>query len=156
MRLEKVEAATKESLPSEQFPEGNWGLITNGFQISLQLGESKFAVGEPIVATMLLRNTTTHALKYRCIAFMGIDGPIDFVVTTDSGSAVPSTAIKDAITFNGDLTLASHTQHKYRERLDKRFDLTNGIYNVSARYTVLGTNRFEIESAQVRIKIERE
>src|SRR5208283_2339530 len=59
-RARKLEEAkkSKESLPAEEFPEGNWGTVTNGFQLSLRFEKTAFARGEPIVAVLLLRNTT--------------------------------------------------------------------------------------------------
>jgi hypothetical protein len=55
--------ATAE-LPSEQDPSGNWGRITEGFQLSLRLDTNRFTVGQTIPAYVILRNTSTSPLTY--------------------------------------------------------------------------------------------
>src|ERR1700743_1259734 len=72
---------TKESLPADQFPEGNWGLVTNGFQLSLRFEKPSFNPGEPVAAIILLRNVTNAILTYRVTSQSDQDGPIQFVVS---------------------------------------------------------------------------
>jgi len=153
----KVEDAkqSKESLPADQFPEGNWGVTTNGFQLSLRFEKTAFAAGEPIVAILLLRNVTNNVVKYNVSSVAGQDGPIGFVVSNSAGiiKPIPAESV-DVISSRGGV-LAPNTQHKYLERLDKRFDLKkSGSYTVYARFGAGCPNCFEIKSASVTMEIK--
>ena len=48
-----------EIMPFEQDTNGNWGPVTDGMQVSLRFRQSKFTLGEKILACMILRNTTS-------------------------------------------------------------------------------------------------
>jgi hypothetical protein len=155
-RAKKVEEAKKsrESLPAEQFTEGNWGATTNGIQLSLRLEKASFTVGEPITAIMLLRNTTNNVQKYRVASVFGSDGPIDFIVADSNGALKPISVEPKDIISSRQLALAPTTQHKYEERLDSRFNLkTPGFYTVSARFAIADRGVFEVQSSNIRIEI---
>jgi hypothetical protein len=156
-RTRKLEEAkkSKESLPAEQFPEGNWGPVTNGFQLSLRFEKIRFARGEPIVAAMLLRNTSTNILKYRVASITGRDGPIGFVVSDAGGAVKPVPTGETAIISSSVAVLAPSTQHKYVEQLNKRFDLQkSGCYTVYARFGPGFPNCREVESAKATFEVE--
>lgn len=68
MPTNKINAAQKspESRPADEDPEGSWGRVQNGFQLSIRTDKRSYAVGEPIKATILLRNVTNTPLVYVC------------------------------------------------------------------------------------------
>jgi hypothetical protein len=149
---QKVEEAknTRESLPAEQFPEGNWGPVTNGFQLSLRFEKTNFVSGEAIMAVLLLRNTSTNLLKYRIATVAGMDGPIGFVVSDAAGVISPISAGQITIISSSELALAPSTQRKYVEQLDKRFPLNKpGSYTVYARLGTGGPHCTEVKSGKV-------
>ena len=53
----------KESLPANEYPEGKWGGIKGGFQLSMCFEKQIFTNDEPIMATILVRNVTNHVLS---------------------------------------------------------------------------------------------
>ena len=86
----------------------------------------------------------------------GRDGPIGLAVTSDTGESIAPIPIGeiDLVSARG-RAVSPNTQHKYLERLDKRFDLkTNGTFIVYARQAVGYPKPVEITSAKVRINIE--
>jgi hypothetical protein len=137
MRPEDLAAARQqpECRPAADFPEGNWGPVESGYQLSLRLNKPAYTNGEPIFATLLMRNVTNAAvyLHYGAFPMDGEYGPIGFVVTSKSGVLTPRE-------FGGPyiVTTAAFrwvlpgTQAKYVERLNRRYDLTNGTYTVQA------------------------
>src|SRR3954471_23859078 len=58
IRVRSIEEAKrlKESQSAEQDPDGHWGEITNGLQLSLRFEKGEYQVGEPLTAVVLLRN----------------------------------------------------------------------------------------------------
>lgn len=141
---------TNEYFPAEQFPEGNWGKATNDLQLSLRFNKSIYTNGEPIVATILIRNVGNRHAEYVAIHVGGKDGPVRFIATSidnhelDPVQGGPVSALSDAV--------AAGKQRKFVERFDKDYFLTNGTYFVQAY--VMPRRRLEyIESARVPIKI---
>lgn len=122
----KIEEAAKspESRPAEQDPEGNWGNVVGGIQVSLRLQSSTFTNGEPVRVTMLVRNVTnrviTHYWPHVVISKNG--KPLE----RNGGAGVDITAIPLADVF-------PQTQHKYVRTLNKDYDLSeNGEYTLQA------------------------
>jgi len=173
----KVEATkqSKECRFAEDFPEGNWGTNACGFQLSLRFKKMAFAAGEPIEATLILRNVGDGEPAYQTLPVGYSDGPIGFEVTSAEGKALPQHTYNiDVINGGVAANLFAGTQVKFFERLDKRFDLTNSTYSVQAvaknspMPAILGisTNGYPIfankvapvqliKSAPVTIKIRR-
>src|SRR5437588_386756 len=60
----KAAEGAKEARPADQDMEGNWGRATEGFRLSVRLSKSVFTNGEPVVATVFLRNVTDGPLIY--------------------------------------------------------------------------------------------
>jgi hypothetical protein len=141
---------SRESLPVEEFSKGNWGIPTNGFQLSLRFEKTTYAAGEPIVAILLLRNVTNTILSYKVSSAVDQDGPISFVLSDATGTIKPIPVETVDVISSRDVTLAPSTQHKYMERLDKRFALKNGgQYTVYARFGAGCPICFEIKSSKV-------
>src|SRR5207247_4417721 len=62
----KLEVArmSKFSRPPGEDPQGNWGVVSEGFQMSVRFDKESFVVGEPIVATVVIRNVSDRPLWY--------------------------------------------------------------------------------------------
>ena len=63
---EQIEQAkrAKDSRPTEDDPEGNWGQISEGFQLSIRFSKDTFTNGEPVIASILLRNVSDRPITY--------------------------------------------------------------------------------------------
>jgi hypothetical protein len=149
---------SKECFSVEKFPEGNWGTIEKGFQLSLRFDKQRFTNGEPIHALILLRNTTNHSLSYpACISSIaGKEGPIGLRVYSGSGETILPIQDDIEIVSTRDFLLRPKTQHKYVERLDTRYKFsTNGTYFVQAGLIVMETKEImTVTSAKVPITID--
>lgn len=147
---------SKESLPAAEFPEGNWGTVTNGFQLSLRFETNVLASGGCINAIVLLRNVTNSVLCYQVPSVAGRDGPIGFVVFRSGENIIkPLPSDEISVISSREVNLFPKTQHKYIERLDKRFDLKKpGQYTVFARFGVGRSARLEIRSAKTQIEVK--
>ena len=153
----KVEEAKKlkESLPATAFPEGNWGNAQGGFQLSIRFEKQTYVYGEPIIATILVRNVTNQVLTYNIINVAGQDSPIGIIVTDSKGKLVPQKSDEINIISSHEIKLFPGTQHKYQEQFDTMFNLqTNNIIVVSAAFKIACPHCIEIQSAKVPIKIK--
>jgi|GEM_PF-3848932 len=114
-----------ESRPADQDPEGNWGLATNGFQLSLRLEKEIFTNGEPVVVVTLMRNITNQPQTY----FQGIQ-----IVASKDGKLLERKKNKNEIDVKEinlfpETTLFPQTQRRNQETLNGIYDLTqNGEY----------------------------
>jgi hypothetical protein len=125
------------SAETNDVTESNWGPVESGFQLSLSLEKHTFTNNEPIVAILLLRNVTNANLWLTYLPRWPVgfsDGPVGFNVVSEKGICIPQHdyRIENVISENSPATLMPETQAKFVERLDKRFDLTNGIYSIHA------------------------
>jgi hypothetical protein len=129
----------RESLPVNDFPEGNWGQPMCEAQLSLRFEKTTFTNGEPITAVLLLRNITNHEICLLGSVKTGGNGPINFVVKKEDGHQLTSKWDKPSepgkisiqVSANG-LSVNPQTQLKLHERLDKMYDLPGGTYLVQA------------------------
>jgi hypothetical protein len=64
-----LEAALKspESRPAAEYPEGHWGPVVKGWQLSLRLSTNAVSPGQPLYGTMLLRNVTEKEMTYTLV-----------------------------------------------------------------------------------------
>ena len=127
----------KESLPASADPEGHWGSVVEGFQLSARLEKKSFKPDEQIKVTVLLRNTTNHVIGYSAFFGSGVDLPIcDFVVTrTGQTNNLKKQNLETEIATGGArwFNLHPQTQRKYEATLNGAFDLTiPGDYSVYA------------------------
>ncbi|HTR43384.1 MAG TPA: hypothetical protein VMH87_17365 [Pseudomonadales bacterium] len=154
---QKVEEAkkSKESLPAAAYPEGNWGNVQNGFQLSMRLKKISFTNGEPIVATILLRNVTNQILSYPLINIAGRDGPIGLVIVDDKGNDILPESDDITIISAHESSIFPGTQKKFVELLNQTSAFkTNKNYSVYAHIRVSCPHCVELDSAKVPIKIE--
>jgi hypothetical protein len=142
---------TDEHLPAEQFPAGNWGQATNGIQVSLRFDKPDYTNGEPITATILVRNISSQRMPYRKFYVSGRDGPVRFDVSSASNRHVEGMPVGENCSIMG-ADIRAGGQNKFVERFDKEFYLTNGTYFVQA-YVDTGFLRVCAESAKVPITI---
>ena len=146
----QLEAASKakESRPAHLDPEGNWGEPSSGMQMSIRLEKSTYKVGEPVNATIIVRNLDQKSREYRVfypdergfglsLFAQGRAGPvlskIDSRATNEFGkvSRLPITKV-------GHFWLSPATQQKHEVRLDRIYDLTRpSSYMVSASRDIL-------------------
>lgn len=115
-----------ESRPSDDYLQGNWGQATNGFQLSLRFGKSIFTNGEPIMATILMRNITdTPQTYYR---------PIKIIVEKD-GKVLRRKNESGLLESHAPpmKTLFPQTQDKYIRNIQRIYTLSSdGKYLVQA------------------------
>jgi len=113
---------SRESQPADKDPEDNWGSATNGFQLSLRFEKNIFTNGEPMIATMLMRNISSQPQQYF--------RPTRIIAMKDGQQLSPKNdtdLIK--ITMSPEMTIYPQTQHKYQVDLSQEYDLsTNGEY----------------------------
>jgi hypothetical protein len=144
---EQIDAAkhAKESRPAKDDPEGNWGEISEGFQLSIRLLGNAFTNGEPIKAFVILRNVSDTNLQFP-ISYSG-DPPIKIAVMRgqqalnrlDEG---PGTNFADTVRrlqmgSYGLATCLPGTQRKFTLDLSKIFALTtNGNYTANAKLSI--------------------
>jgi hypothetical protein len=111
-----------ESRPAEEYPQGNWGDPTNGFQLSLRFQKEIFTNGEPLLATTLMRNVTNTALTYYF--------PAQIIARKD-GRALQRKGGLGVIQISmlPEKTVFPQTQIKYQEKLNDQYDLSKtGTY----------------------------
>jgi hypothetical protein len=109
--------------------EGNWGTASEGFQLSIRFEKQVFVVGEPIAATILLRNVSVEDLHYHDLLGLGRD--FKLLVVNQQRKALADLADHSRGKSRWH-TLFKGTQHKVQVRLDSRFDMSAaGEYVVS-------------------------
>jgi hypothetical protein len=155
-----------ESRPAELDPDGHWGEATNGLQVSLRFEKKFFTNGEPVVATLLLRNVTNSPARITIASLIGEPSPVNVLAFQnkaplpmkldgfDEGRIITVSLIK--------VPIYQQTQHKFQERLDRCFDFKNGgEFTFQAVY--LGgiehngrTERIEVASQKVQIEIGKQ
>ena len=129
------------SFSTELDRQGNWGLVTNGLQVSIRMLKDRYEPGEPVSAMILVRNVTNKEVEYD--NFFGhtsggtshLDSKCCTVLAADAiGMPVPRTQpiplMVDRIIKN---SLAPRQQWIYVVRLDRIFDFSQaGDYRVAA------------------------
>jgi hypothetical protein len=171
----KIEAAKKsrESLPAEDFHEGNWGNITDGLRLSLRLVKDTYTNGEPITAILLFRNVTNSLVdtktnvSFYAQFFPWLDGPAKFTITTQHGSIIPGQEKPLSIDETGEFLHQPRQmlQRKYFEHINSGYSVGPGRYTIQAYIplqfvntqtngTVLKRWSEDIKSAPVELKVE--
>ena len=116
-----------ESLPTERDPDGHWGGATNGFQLSLRFPKLTFTNGEPIVATLLLRNVTNSPVKFLRAVVTYQPSPIN-VLAYKNGKpcATKGAGHKMEVISGGEITVYPQTQRRFKVKLNDYYDFTGG------------------------------
>jgi hypothetical protein len=130
----------REMLPAEQFPEGQWGVPTNGIQMSIRVCSTNLTIrtnltiGQPVCAAILIRNTGGEPVRFGWASW--INYPFFFSVTRNGRYISPEVppirpGPRDG-SMGGD-QIPPGSQHREILRLDKIYDLSlPGDYEVSA------------------------
>ena len=153
----KFEAAKKmkECLPASENPEGNWGVITGGFQLSLTFETNTFSAGSSVKATIILRNVTNSILRYSAVGILGRTSPVSVVVTDKSGKPLTPKLEDIAVISLREVKLFPGTEQKFHERIDNLYSLpTNGLINAYAELKIGRPDNLAIQSAKVLIAIQ--
>ena len=163
---EQIESAqnAKESRPATQDPEGHWGETQEGFQLSVRFEKENFRAGEPIVATVLIRNATNKNVYYRDFVGLREDSPVcQFDVLDEQQKPVLRLTANapDDITDGPHITraLKPGTQCRYDVKLDARFNLNQpGTFSIRARrwvHKLQGDGYVQLKSEPAPITILR-
>jgi hypothetical protein len=142
LRPEQVESAklAPESRPAVDDPEGNWGFVSHGFQLSLRFAKQEFTNGEPVVANIILRNVTEQELWYSASFGPELDYPAGSLLATGPDYRLAKRRVQDTppISFSArHFRLLPGTQRKYQCPAQERFDLAQtGIYAFTAKAMV--------------------
>ena len=138
VRTQRVQEALRsnESRPAEQDPQGHWGKMVDGFQISLRFDKQEFTNGEPIVAAILMRNVSEKRLSYT--TQMVSQQPSPVYVSVWRGDEKLKVSVDEHapnLSSTRVVSLYPRTQHRYHIRLDKYYDLSKaGTYSAQAEY----------------------
>lgn len=161
---EQIERAkrAKESRPAAQDPEGHWGDVVEGFQLSMRFAKESFRVGEPIAATVIIRNAAGRNVYYRDFIGMREDSPVcQFDVLDEQQQPVPRRDPKapDDITDGPHVQrgLSPGTQCRYEVKMEARFQLDRaGKYSIRARrwvHKLNGDGYSQLQSSLASITI---
>lgn len=156
IRPEKIKESLKlrECLPASEFPEGNWGDVEKGFQLSIRLESTNVPTGGSIVATILVRNVTNQAVRCRIVNIPDRAGPVEICSEDEHGARIEFADDGMDVISAFDQTIYPGTQRKYIEGLDKRlFNEARTIY-VYASLKVGCPKCVELRSAKIPIKVE--
>jgi len=145
-------------LPANEESELSWGPVTATVQVSLQVSNHVCAIGEPVTATVVMRNATERSVGYpmqfpvRDFGFTirdskGREIPLVQSVTNRGGFAVTATRDRQPHedmggNVNADSGVRLEPQRVLRAHfsLEKTFDLARpGEYLVTAGYRIPGT-----------------
>jgi len=147
--VDQIEGAkhARESRPAEKDPEGNWGVVEEGFQLSIRLEKKRFTNGEPIQASIFLRNVSDKQLTYYFHSSPGI--ALRMFASRDGQRLYRNDEAKPGMTFKEQLKCAysGHrwsaklepgTQREFIAQLTDVFNLsTNGEYKVHASHEII-------------------
>ena len=126
----------RETLPAEADSESAWGPVSGGYRLCLRFEKEVFQLGEPIVASVLVRNVSDVFLWDG----LGIGGNAQFFVADVSGKEVRVKVPLPPATRREMIALWRGTQYKFKVPLSDVFALDRpGVYTVSANKEVGAT-----------------
>jgi hypothetical protein len=154
-----------DSGPVENDPNGNWGKVLEGFQLSIRFNKFSFTNGEPITAMVTLRNVTNKLLWYP--VSYGEDTETTFVLMKGQDQVLRKDEPHGTNFFDrvravhrgseGSWASPVGTQRKFPFELNTIYDLnTNGEYLVQAKRKIpnIAQNAVvEITSGRATIQI---
>ena len=131
---------SRETLPADQFPEANWGQLTNGIRVSVRTSDTNlnsktnFTVGRPLHIAILLRNESENVVRYTAAHW--INYPFALTLTRNGTRIAPRIPSVEGGAHDGSVfgrSVPPGSQHREILRLDKIYDLSlPGDYEVSA------------------------
>ena len=153
---ENLEAARTsiECQPAENDLAGNWGAVTEGYQLSLRVNKESFYTNEPVLVTIIFRNASTNFLPYAEPS--GSDLDFSILVADQNGRQLPDAADVDRTTGHS-VRFIPGTQHKFQLDLRKRFEFSKpGVYSVTVRRKIPqqnGVGWTEVNSKPAKIMV---
>jgi hypothetical protein len=165
-QIEKARHA-KDSRPAEDDPEGHWGTVTEGFQLSLRFEKDSFTNGEPVVARVIMRNVSDRSLTYPC-EYSPNEREITFMLTRNGVRVYGVYDLRPGATFQERLRAlrTGHgwmrvsppgTQRRFFVNLNDIFNLTtNGQYVACATRTIWkegSTEEGKVSSGEAAFRI---
>jgi hypothetical protein len=151
----------RETLPADQFPEANWGHLTNGIRVSVRTSDTNlnsqtnFTVGKPLHIAILLRNESEDVVRYTAAHW--INYPFVLTLTRSGTRIAPRIPSVEGGPHDGSVfgrSVPPGSQHREILRLDKIYDLSQpGDYEISAAFEQRGW-RAKSGAAKFRIKVE--
>lgn len=135
-RLNRASAIESgECNSAELDPNGHWGLVVAGFQLSLRCKTNVFIIGEPVSVAVILRNTTSN----NC-SIVETDGAPDFSVLDESEKQIwPTIWPGVSSTQLTDIPAKHQIKMSYdlnKDNFGKKF-LKIGTYRISTKQQVL-------------------
>jgi hypothetical protein len=122
-----------ECQPAENDPAGHWGEKIIGEQLSIRFAKDIFQTNEPVIATIIFRNTRMDRDLNYGFAF-GVDLDFQFVVKDENGNSLPDFFIPPERFSHINTEWLPGTQYKYQSNLTKRYGLSKpGTYSVFVR-----------------------
>lgn len=110
--------------------KGHWGGVITGLQLGLSFPKSKFRVDEPVIATIIYRNTRKD---YRMPCHWRYGGDLDFgfVIRDANGNRLADSFQPYPAFEKTNVWWTPGTQYIYQSDLTQRFGLSNpGTYTV--------------------------
>lgn len=156
LNQQKLENAkrVKECFPASEFPEGNWGAIAEGLQLSLRFETNEFISGSPIPAIIIIRNVTNSIQTYHAFKLLGRTSPVSVVVTDINGTNLSLKSENLTVVASRNIRLFPGTEQKFSERIDNLYNFsTNGPVNVFAMLRIGHRGSVELKSGKVSILI---
>ncbi|MBI3875189.1 MAG: hypothetical protein HY300_04360 [Verrucomicrobia bacterium] len=122
----------KENRPAEFDIEGNWGMIAEGLQMSLRFDKNVYSSGEPIFASVIIRNVNADKI----ICTDNDPSFIDYIILKGRSSLTKNIKIKPSIEnySRGNVWLRPGVQKMFHEQLNKYGITEPGEYVVTAQH----------------------
>ena len=132
---EQIESAKTniECQPAESDPAGHWGERIIGAQLSIRFAKDTYQTNEPIIATIIYRNTRTDRDLNYSWAFGG-DLDFQFLIKDKNGKTFPDSFVRPERVSPVVTRWPPGTQYKYHSNLTKRYGLSEpGTYSISVQ-----------------------
>lgn len=129
-----------ECQPAENDQAGHWGKKIIGEQLSIRFAKDVFQTNEPVIATIIYRNTRTDRDLIFNSAFGG-DLDFQFVIKDENGKELPDSFVPPARVSPKGSEWLPGTQYKYQSNLTKRYGLSKpGTYSISVHRKIRKDN----------------
>lgn len=123
-----------EQRPAAADPEGNWGPLVEGVQVSLRFQKGTYEIGEKFFAVFIVRNTSTQVVSVHLS-----NDPFDdlslirFTVQRDQSLVQQAPRPKSDIPSGGPSVIGPKQQLRFLLRMDRQLDFSQpGEYAITA------------------------
>jgi hypothetical protein len=131
--LQAVAVRNGECRPANFDPDGHWGALAGGFQMSVRTQTNVFTSDSPVPVTVNFRNTTTNSLT---MLENQSRAALLLIVEDESGHALPVVPQKYDDTGFYLKPLAAKTQARYVYNLNEFYKFHPGSYKITAKKTI--------------------